>query len=152
MVDQQDDTGASGRTNQRCHAPRKPAVISKSLPVRYGPRSFRIKLLAVMMLVVSGITALGLYLAQRQLAANAEQELEREFQDEVASLHSVQEMYHATLAERCRLLAEKPRIHAALEDNALDLLYPNAKNELRDMMDGKDEGTDEPGAPTLHAT
>jgi hypothetical protein len=31
---------------------------------------------------------------------------------------------------------EKPRIHAALEDNALDLLYPSAKDELRDLMDG----------------
>lgn len=104
-----------------------------------------------MMLVVSGITAFGLYLAQRQLAANAEQELEREFQGEVASLYSVQEMHRAVLAARCRTLAEKPRIHAALEDNALDLLYPNAKDELRDMMDQK-ESTDEPGAPTLTAT
>ena len=105
-----------------------------------------------MMLVVSGITALGLYLAQRQLAANAEQELEREFQGEVASLHRVQEMHHAALAARCRTLAEKSRIHAALEDNALDLLYPNAKDELRDLMDRKDENSDDAGAPTLHAT
>jgi signal transduction histidine kinase len=127
-------------------------MISTSAPAKSGLLSFRIKLLSAMMLVVSGITALGLYLAQRQLAANAEQELEREFQGEVASLHRVQEMHHAALAARCRALAEKPRIHAALEDNALDLLYPNAKDELRDMMDRKDEGTDEPGAPTLHAT
>ena len=127
-------------------------MISTSAPAKSGRLSFRIKLLAAMMLVVSGITALGLYLAQRQLAANAEKELEREFQGEVASLHSVQEMHHAALAERCRVLAEKPRIHAALEDNALDLLYPSAKDELRDMMDRKDEDADEPGAPTLHAT
>ena len=127
-------------------------MISTSAPAKPGLLSFRIKLLAVMMLVVSGITALGLYLAQRQLAANAEQELEREFQGEVASLHSVQEMHRAALAERCRVLAQKPRIHAALEDNALDLLYPNAKDELRDMMDRKDENSDDPGAHPLHAT
>jgi signal transduction histidine kinase len=127
-------------------------VISTSAPAKSGLLSFRIKLLAAMMLIISGITALGLYLAQRQLAANAEQELEREFQGEVASLHSVQGMYHAALAERCRTLAQKPRIHAALEDNALDLLYPNAKDELRDMMDRKEEDSDDPGAPTLHAT
>jgi signal transduction histidine kinase len=126
-------------------------VISTSAPAKSG-LSFRIKLLAAMMLVVSGITALGLYLAQRQLAANVEQELEREFQGEVASLHRVQEMQHAALAERCRALAQKPRIHAALEDNALDLLYPNAKDELRDIMERNDEGADKPEAPTLHAT
>ncbi len=103
-----------------------------------------------MMLVVSGITALVLYLAQRQLVVNAEQGLEREFQAEVASLHSVQQMHRTALAERCRGLAEKPRIHAALEDNALDLLYPNAKDELRDMMDWKDEGIDQPAG--LHTT
>jgi signal transduction histidine kinase len=126
-------------------------VISTSAPARSG-LSFRIKLLAAMMLVVSGITALGLYLAQRQLAADVEQELEREFQGEVASLHRVQEMHHAALAERCRALAQKPRIHAALEDNALDLLYPNAKDELRDIMERNDEDADKPEAPTLHAT
>ena len=104
-----------------------------------------------MMLVVSGITALGLYLAQRQLATSAERELEREFQREVASLHGVQAMHLSTLAERCRVLAQKPRIHAALEDNALDLLYPNAQDELRDLMIWKDDLTD-PDTATLHAT
>lgn len=127
-------------------------MISTSAPAKPGLLSFRIKLLAAMMLVVSGITALGLYLAQRHLAASAEQELEGEFQGEVAFLHSVQEMHQAALAARCRTLAEKPRIHAALEDNALDLLYPNAKDELRDMMDRKDENSDDSGAATLHAT
>jgi signal transduction histidine kinase len=127
-------------------------VTSKSAPAKSGPFSFRNKLLAAMMLVVSGITGLGLFLAQRQLAANAERELERQFQGEVASLHSVHEMHHAALAERCRALAQKPRIHAALEDNALDLLYPNAKDELRDLMDWRDEGADVPDAARLHAT
>lgn len=125
---------------------------AQSAPERSGFLGFRIKLLAAMMLVVSGITALGLYLAERQLAANAERELEREFQAELVSLHNVQEMHRAALEERCRVLAQKPRIHAALEDNALDLLYPNAKDELRDLMEWKEEEAGEPGAPTLHAT
>jgi signal transduction histidine kinase len=118
-------------------------VISTAAPAKSGFLTFRLKLLAAMMLVVFGITALGLYLAQRQLAANTEQQLKREFQGEVAALNSVQEMHHAAVAARCRLLAQKPRIHAALEDNALDLLYPNAKDELRDVMERKDE----PGEP-----
>ena len=112
--------------------------------------SFRLKLLAVMMLLVSAITALGLYLAQRRLVSNAEHELERQFQGEVESLHRIQEMHLAALAERCRVLAEKPRIHAALEDNALDLLYPNAKEELRDMMEGQNEDL-QPPTPAFHA-
>src|SRR5205085_5047902 len=105
-----------------------------------------------MMVVISAITAFGFYLAQKQLAANAEQELEREFQGEVASWHRVQEMHRAVLAQSCRVLAEKPRIHAALEDNALDLLYPNAKDELRDLMNQKDERAEESGTPALQAT
>ncbi len=105
-----------------------------------------------MMLVVSGITALGLYLAQRQLAANTERQLRREFQGELAALNSVQEMHHAAVAARCLLLAQKPRIHAALEDNALDLLYPNAKDELRDVMERTDQEPGEPSASALRAT
>src|SRR2546425_554377 len=125
-------------------------MISRSAPGNPGLASFRLKLLAAMMLVITTITALGLYFAQRRLAANVEQDLKREFQNEVASLHDVQEVHHAALAERCRVLAQKPRIHAALEDNALDLLYPSAKDELRDMMEGE-EPSSEQAASTLHA-
>jgi signal transduction histidine kinase len=127
-------------------------MISRSAPGNPGLASFRLKLLAAMMLVITTITALGLYFAQRRLAANVEQDLKREFQNEVASLHDVQEVHHAALAERCRVLAQKPRIHAALEDNALDLLYPSAKDELRDMMEEQDEESDEVAARPLYAT
>ncbi|HCP91595.1 MAG TPA: hypothetical protein DIT76_06070, partial [Spartobacteria bacterium] len=91
--------------------------------------SFRTKLLAGMMFVVSAMTALGLYFAQRNVAANEERDLQQNFQAELSSLHKLQELRHASLAERCRALVAKPRIHAALEDNALDLLYPSAKDE-----------------------
>ena len=124
-----------------------PAAVPKS-----SSASFRVKLLIAMMLLVSTITALGLYFAQRQLAANVEQSLKRQFQSEVASLHSAQVMRHAALAELCRSLAEKPRIHAALEDNALDLLYPSAKDELRDMMSAEDQSSEKLGPRTFHAT
>jgi signal transduction histidine kinase len=102
--------------------------------------SFRGKLFLALMLVVSGLTAVGLYLAQRNNAAEAEHDLQRDFQAELAKLHGVEELRHAALAERCRVLAQNPRIHAALEDNALDLLYPSAKDEMRDVMQ------DEPGS------
>jgi signal transduction histidine kinase len=96
--------------------------------------SFRAKLFVAMMLVVSGLTASGLYLAERNAAADVQRDFQRDFQSELAALHNVEEMRYAALAERCRALVEKPRIHAALEDNALDLLYPSAKDELRDIM------------------
>jgi signal transduction histidine kinase len=124
-----------------------PAALPKSRGV-----SFRVKLLIAMMLMVSTITALGLYFAQRQLAGNVEQTLKRQFESEVASLHSAQEMRQAALAELCRGLAEKPRIHAALEDNALDLLYPSAKDELRDMMNADHKDIEKSAAGPFHAT
>ena len=96
--------------------------------------SFRGKLLAAMMLVVSAITAAGLYFAQRKIAAGVQDDLQREFQSALAAWHGVQEVRHAALAEHCRALVGKPRIHAALEDGALDLLYPSARDELRDLQ------------------
>jgi signal transduction histidine kinase len=96
--------------------------------------SFRARLLIAMMLVVAGLTASGLYLAQRNAMADLHRDLQRDFQSDLTALHSVEELRYAALAERCRALVAKPRIHAALEDNALDLLYPSAKDELRDIM------------------
>ena len=112
--------------------------------------SFRTRLLAAMMLVVSALTSLGLYLSQRTVAAGAERDSQQNFQAELSWLHKIQELRHAALAERCRALVAKPRIHAALEDNALDLLYPSAKDELRDLMEGN-EPSPEQGAGTLNA-
>src|SRR5881398_4215007 len=103
-----------------------------------------------MMLVVSGMTALGLYLAQRTVGTTAARDLQQNFQAQLSSLHGLEELRHAALAERCRVLSEKPRIHAALEDNALDLLYPSAKDELRDLMEGE-EPSPEQAAPSFHA-
>ena len=95
-----------------------------------------------MMLVVAGLTATGLYFAERNAAADVQRDLQRDFQGDLAALHGVEEMRYAALAERCRILVAKPRIHAALEDNALDLLYPSAKDELRDIM--QDEANPQP--------
>ena len=90
-----------------------------------------------MMLVVAGLTAAGLFVAQRNATGALQQDLQRDFQSDLAALHNVEESRYAALAERCRALVAKPRIHAALEDNALDLLYPSAKDELRDIMQDK---------------
>ena len=96
-----------------------------------------------MMLVVSAVTAIGLIHAQRNVSATVKRELERQFEGELTSFHAVQSMRHAALAERCRALARKPRIHAALEDNALDLLYPSARDELLEVaLNGGAEAAD----------
>lgn len=110
------------------------ATVSSFLPPQMRVRGFRTRLLVAMMLVVTAVTALALYLAERNLAANVRRELEREFQSQLAALHHAQAIRHAALVERCRALVRKPRIHAALEDDALDLLYPSAEDELRDVM------------------
>src|SRR4051812_43944602 len=103
-----------------------------------------------MMLVVSVVTVVASYIAERNLAAGVERERQAESQAELAAQHHTQEIRHAALIERCRALARKPRIHAALEDNALDLLYPSAKDELHDVMMSDDAQSGEPAAGALH--
>ena len=96
--------------------------------------SFRARLFTAMMIIVATLTALSFYLAQRKVTADAERNLQAIFQTELSSLDKLEELRHAALADRCNALAAKSRIHAAIEDNAIDLLYPSAKDELRDLM------------------
>src|SRR5207247_8677527 len=86
-----------------------------------------------------------------KVTADSEPNLQENFQAELASLHKLEELRHAALADRCKALAAKSRIHAAIEDNAIDLLYPSAKDELRDLMEGE-EPPPEQSAQSLHAT
>jgi signal transduction histidine kinase len=113
-------------------------------------RSFRTRLFAAIMVIVATLTALGFYLAQRRITADAQRNLQQTFKTELSSMHELEELRHATLADRCNALAGKPRIHAAIEDDAIDLLYPSAKDELRDLMEG-DEPPPEQAAQSLHA-
>src|SRR6059036_3609107 len=112
--------------------------------------SFRTRLFTAMMIIVAALTMLGLYLAQRKVTADAEQNLQENFQADLSSLHKLEELRHAALADRCKALAAKSRIHAAIEDNAIDLLYPSAKDELRDLMEGEEPPPGQ-AAQWLHA-
>ncbi|MDO8540803.1 MAG: HAMP domain-containing sensor histidine kinase [Opitutaceae bacterium] len=112
---------------------------------------FRTKLLLAMMLIVSAVAGLALYFAQRGMTASVENELEREFQAQIVALHNAQDVRHAALTERCRALVRRSRIQAALEDNALDLLYLSADDELRDIIARPADGPIEPGAQGLRA-
>jgi signal transduction histidine kinase len=117
---------------------------------KQGAARFRAKLLAAMMLIVASLAALGLFLAQRKIMADAQEDLRQNFEAELTSLHKLEDLRHAALEERCARLASKPRIHAALEDNAIDLLYPSAKDELRDLMEGEEPPPGQ-AAQSLHA-
>ncbi|MDB6153697.1 MAG: integral rane sensor signal transduction histidine kinase [Chthoniobacteraceae bacterium] len=100
-----------------------------------GVAGFRARLAIAMTLLALVITGSALYFAQQKVAAETEHDFQTDFHNELAALHEVQEIRHAVLAERCRSLVRRPRIHAALEDNALDLLYLSAQDELRDIME-----------------
>src|SRR5437879_12306100 len=97
--------------------------------------TFRTRLFTAIMVIVATLTALGFYLAQRRITADAERNLQETFKTELSSMHELEELRHATLADRCNALAGKPRIHAAIEDDAIDLLYPSAKDELRELTE-----------------
>ena len=103
-----------------------------------------------MMVVVSVLTLLGIFLAQRRAADDARADLQRDFELELASLHRLQDLRSAAVADRSNSLAQNARIHAALEDNALDLLYPSARAELRDLIEQAVPGK-AVAADTLHA-
>jgi signal transduction histidine kinase len=113
-------------------------------------RAFRAKLLAAMTLVAAVLTGASLLLIERRIARETEQGLQRSFEAELAFLKTVRDLRHATLAERCRSLVRKSRIHAALEDDALDLLYPSARDELKEVMT-RDPAESSPADNVWHA-
>lgn len=92
---------------------------------------FRRRLTAAIMLLVTAVTFSGMWVAQRHLAVAADREMANRFEGSLELLARTRESRHAVLDGICRALVRKPRIHAALEDDALDLLYPSAADEMR---------------------
>ena len=82
--------------------------------------SFRAKLMVSMMLVVTAVTVTGRYLAQRDLASAVNSGLNHEFHGELAALRGTRNLRQASLTELCRVLAQRPRIHAMIEGDAGD--------------------------------
>lgn len=113
-------------------APRAPHLAAAAPPSRVA--GFRTRLLIAMMLVVTGVTGLALWTAERNLVAAAERDLERDFTAELAARQRAAAIRHAALAERCRALVRRPRIQAALEEFR-EVLYDNAEDELRDITE-----------------
>src|SRR5947209_6647875 len=150
MDRQQNNARKTCGTTRRPNTARRPAMRAPDETRNKEVRSFRTRLFTAIMIIVATLTALGFYLAQRRITADAERNLQETFKTELSSIHNLEELRHAALADRCNALAGKPRIHAAIEDDAIDLLYPSAKDELRDLMEG-DEPPPEQAARWLHA-
>lgn len=96
---------------------------------------FRTRLVVSMMLVVSITTAAVLYYAQSRAAHQVESNFVAANESRLSSVGRLRALRHAALTERCKALVRRPRIHAALEDDALDLLYPSAADELADLLE-----------------
>ena len=96
--------------------------------------SFRAKLTIAMMLVVSVVTGLAIYFAQRNAQATYQQSLREQFQDDSASVFGALDARQTAVEERCRAMARSVRIRAALEEDDVEDLYENARVELRDVM------------------
>jgi signal transduction histidine kinase len=101
-----------------------------------------------MMAVVVVLTAGWLVFAERAAAANAERALHDEFQSALTAQETARQTRSAELAARCLALVRKSRIHAALEDDALDLLYLSARDELADLIEPNPSS---PAVASMHA-
>ena len=117
----------------------------------FGVAAFRVKLMAAMAIVVTALTLCALFLAERQVAAETRHDFQRAFEGELALLRAVRGFRHASLIERCQALVHKPRIHSALEDNALDLLYPSARDELGKVLAWTEAGAEASAGRSLRA-
>ncbi len=85
--------------------------------------------------IIALLVAAGIALARHQLQDTQAVEAARGFSAEFAAGQALRSLRLDTLADRARALADRPRIHAAFEDDALDLLYLAAGDELRDLLD-----------------
>lgn len=97
--------------------------------------SFRVRLTIALMFVVSTVTVLALYIAQRSVQATYQRGLQDEFQSRLGFMHGMESARQVAVSERSRLLARAPRISAALEENDVEDLYANARVELRDVLE-----------------
>ena len=99
-----------------------------------GTKRFRLRLFVAMTAVVALVTGIAVYFVQREMNADLRRNLDQRFESEFDALLAVQEAHNAAIVDRCRGLVRSPRIHAAIEDDAIDLLYSIAEGELRTVL------------------
>lgn len=105
-------------------------------------------MVVAIMLVIGALTAAGVFAAQRHLSNVANRDLQASINQQMNSAGLTRSVRRAVLSEICDSLGRKSRIQAAIEDQALDLLYPSAHDELRQLVhlsptaDGPDPASD----------
>lgn len=107
-------------------------------PARAEARSFSRRLWIALVALVAAATALVVWLARAQLLAAETEAARLRFVAESAAVGALRSARVAELQRHLDRLATRPRLHAALEDDALDLLYPVARDELRDFFPTRD--------------
>ena len=98
--------------------------------------SFRIKLVAAMMLVVVGVTGATLYVAQDRMKAAHERLSEVQFREQVRLFNSMRDSRLERIREKCRELVGSVRVATALEEEDLELLYKLSQDELSPVLRG----------------
>ncbi len=96
--------------------------------------SFRVKLVAAMMLVVVGVTGATLYVAKDRMEAAHERMSEIQFRNQVELFNRMRESRLERVREKCRELVRSVRVAAALEEEDLELLYKLAQDELTPVL------------------
>jgi len=96
--------------------------------------SFRVKLVAAMMLVVAGVTGATLYVAKDRMEAAHERMSEIQFRNQVELFNRMRESRLERVREKCRELTRSVRVAAALEEEDLELLYKLAQDELAPVL------------------
>ena len=99
-----------------------------------GTVRFRRRLFITMTLVVALVTVSAILLVQRSMESDMRENLDRRFESEFDALLAVQDATGSAVADRCRAVVRSPRIHAAIEDDGIDLLYSIAADELRTLL------------------
>lgn len=100
-----------------------------------GPSfSFRIKLVAAMMLIVVGVTGATLYVAQDRMKATHERLSNAQFKNQVELFSTLRESRLVRIREKCHELVRSVRVGAALEEEDLEQLYLVAFDELADVL------------------
>ena len=117
---------------------------SRRRAARAETRRFAARLLLAMALLTVLVGAGAVGLARRHLARLQTREAELRFAVGEAGDLALRRLRAEALADRARVLARRPRLHAALEDDALDLLYHAAHDDLREAL-AIPAGGDAPG-------
>lgn len=107
-------------------------MIEKRLsPAARFSRKLRISIVGV----VIGLTLGLFYIAEIALRSEFYFDVERDFEGELDAIRKTESVRTAVLLDRARTILRKPRILAAIEDDAVDLLYANAHDELKGMLE-----------------